>query len=174
MSKTKNEKKQLVKKYEEMLGGVKAFYVITPTKITPNEATSLRKKLTGTATFNVVKNALFRLALKNTKKELSNVALEGENAVVFVEGEATEGAKAVYDFVDEIEKGEIKGGMLDGQELSKDDVVELAKLPSKDVMLGQVVGTIAAPVSGFVNVLNANLTGFVSVLKNISDSKEQD
>lgn len=170
MAKTKDEKKQIVEQYEEKLKNANAFYVITPTKITPNEATELRKKLhEHKGSFNVVKNSLFKQALKNAKKELTDISFEGENAVIFVQGESTEGAKALYDFMEEVEKGEIKGGMLATDELSKNEIVALAKLPTKEVLLGQTVGTIAAPLSGFVNVLNANLTNFVNVLKNISE-----
>ena len=172
MAKTKKEKKEIVETYVGKLNNSKAFYVITPTEITPNEAIALRKKLhESNSSFNLVKNSLFKLALESAKKELKSTAFDGENAIVFVEGEPTEGAKAIYEFIKDIKKGAIKGGMLDGQELIKTDIEELAKLPSKDVLIGQVVGTIAAPLSGFVNVLNANITGFVNVLKNISEKE---
>jgi large subunit ribosomal protein L10 len=172
MAKSKNLKKDIVESYEAKIGEAKALFVVTPTKITPNEANDLRKKLKAVdATFTTIKNTLFQRALKNAKREMTT-EFTGENALIFCQGEATEGAKIAYEFLKELEKGEIKGGILNGDDLSAQDIENLAKLPTKEVLLAQTVGTIAAPIRGFVTVLNGNISGLVNVLKNISDNKE--
>lgn len=170
MAKTKKEKDELIAAYEERIENSKAVVVISPTAITPNEATTLRKKLSELdSSFSVVKNSLFKLAVENKDSELKNIDYSGENAIVFIKEQTSEGTKAVYEFLKSIKKGEIKGGVLDQQALSKEEVESLAELPSRDVMIATTVRTISAPLNGFVNVLNANIVNFVNVLKNISE-----
>ena len=75
-------------------------------------------------------------------------------------------------FAKENENLEIIGGLDDtGKVLSREDVMTLAKLPSREVLTAQVVGTIAAPLSGFVRVLNGNITQFMYALNAIQDKK---
>jgi large subunit ribosomal protein L10 len=173
MAKTKKEKQTIIKKYVDDLNCANALFIITPTSITPNEANSLRKELRNSnANFNVVKNSLFKIALEKAKLQLQAIDLAGENAVIFVEGDASESAKTLYNFIEDHKKGKIKGGILDNTLLSKDDIEELAKLPSKEVMIATTIRTIGAPLTNFVGVLNANISNMVNVLKNISESKE--
>ena len=67
---------------------------------------------------------------------------------------------------------EIKLGILEGKLLSLEEIKQLAELPSREVLLGQVVGTMQAPITSFVRVLNANLTGLVRALDGIREQKE--
>jgi len=172
MAKSKQEKKNLIDSYVTWLNEAPTFFVIEPTKITPNDATELRKKLIASnASFNVVKNTLFKRALEQVKKSMAEGSVEGNNAIVFCRGEVSESAKVVFEFLKANEKGAIKGGLLDGASLSAQDVEQLAKLPSRDILLSMAVASFQAPIAGFVNVLNANIVNLVSVLKNISEKK---
>ena len=80
MAKTKQEKKNLIESYTENLNGSKAFFIITPTEITPNEVNELRKKLhRENSTFVFVKNTLFKKALQNIeKKDIDNLDLRNQ------------------------------------------------------------------------------------------------
>lgn len=170
MAKTKQEKEKLIEQYIERLKEAKATFVIAPTGITPNEANQLRSKLlNNNSTLNTVKNSLFKIALDKTKKDIEDIDLSGENAVIFCEGEISGSAKFVYDFLDEIRKGKIKGGFLDGSFLSKEEIEALAKLPPREVLLIQTINTFQAPISGFIRVLNANILNLINVLNNISE-----
>lgn len=172
MAKSKQEKKRLIESYVGWLNDSPALFIVEPTKITPNDATELRKKLINlNASFNVVKNTLFKKALEQVGRSIPEETVEGENAIVFCKGEASESAKIVFDFMKENDKGSIKGGLLDGAQLSALDVEQLAKLPSREILLATTLAAFQAPISGFVNVLNANIVSFVNVLKNISDNK---
>lgn len=174
MAKSKERKREVVEEYQARLNEASAFFVIKPTAITPNEATVLRKKLKAArATFSVVKNTLFDVALDKANKKDVNLDISGENAIIFCEDDVSEPAKAVYEFLKEIEKGEIRGGFLNDSPLSGQDVEDLAKLPSKEVLLAYTVSAIGAPISGFVNVMNANLVNLVNVFKNISENKSE-
>jgi large subunit ribosomal protein L10 len=173
MAKTKQQKQDLVDKYATKISDSNALIVITPTKITPNEATQLRKKLHKTgATFSVVKNTLFKVALEKANKELKDIDFNEENAIVFCSKDVSEVAKIVNDTLEEIKKGEIKGGLLEDTPLNKEEVDQLAKLPSKDIMIATTVRVIAAPLSNFVHVLNGNILNLVNVIKNIAENKE--
>ncbi|MBN1915424.1 50S ribosomal protein L10 [Candidatus Dojkabacteria bacterium] len=173
MAKTKDEKKQSVAEYRDRLRLSKAVYLIEPKGITPNEATELKKALFNlNSQFNVVKNSLFKLALKDEGMDLDEDLLDGPNAAVFTsEQSLSEAAKIISKFIKDSEKGEIKGGILDGKFVSKDQVEALANLPSREQLLAQVVGTMYAPVSGFVNVLAGNIRSILYVLNAVKEQK---
>lgn len=80
-------------------------------------------------------------------------------------------AKLVSKFAKDHEIVAVYGGILEGKLITADAVKNLASLPSKDELLAKLVGSINAPVSGFVNVLSGNLRGLVSVLNNIKEAK---
>ena len=80
-------------------------------------------------------------------------------------------AKVLKDFVKENEAFALQAGVLEGKLIAKDEVKSLADLPSKEQLLGQLVGTLNAPISGFVNVLAGNLRGLVTVLDAINKTK---
>ncbi len=173
MAKTKAQKTETIKEYEDKIKDSNALLIIRPTQITPNEANELRKKLLESdASFNVVKNSLFELSLKNAKVEI-DMDFTGENSVIFVKGDISTASKTLNEFLEEIDKGEIRGGVFNESEITKDEILEIAKLPPREVLLGQTVGTIAAPLTNFMGVLNANARELVNVLKNIADEKEE-
>lgn len=173
MAKTRQEKDNIVKTYEDRIKDSNALIVITPTSITPNEANELRKKLRETnSSFSVIKNTLFKVALDNKKKKFQNFDLNTENAIIFCKEDITQTAKILTEFLESVKKGEIRGGLLDGEELAVNQIKELAKLPSRDILIATTVTTIASPIKGFLNVLNGNLVNLVNVLKNLAESKE--
>ena len=71
-------------------------------------------------------------------------------------------------------KGEVLGAIVDGDIISSDDVKALSKLPSREALLGQVVGLMAAPLTGLVTVLDANIKGLVVALNAIKEKKEKE
>jgi len=83
-------------------------------------------------------------------------------------------AKAAAGFVKSNKKGEILGGIVDGTVVSADDVKALSKLPSREALLGQVVGVMAAPLTGLVTVLDANIKGCAVALNAIKEKKEKE
>ncbi len=124
------------------------------------------------SSFTVAKNSLVKIALNNSKRNVEDTSLlVGPVGLAFSPDEVT-AAKAVFDFAKQNEAIEILGGIdSDGVVLTAEEITALAKLPSKQELLGQVVGTVAAPLSGMVRVLNANLSGLVYALKAIQEQK---
>jgi large subunit ribosomal protein L10 len=114
----------------------------------------------------VAKNRLVKLALASHDeyKDAETGVLTGQLALAIGDDEVAP-AQALANFGKTHPALEIVGGLTrEGKVLTADEVKALASLPSKDVLRGQVVGTIAAPLSGFVSVLNGNLRGLVNVL----------
>ena len=104
----------------------------------------------------ITRNTLFARAAKGTHAESLLADLKGSTAVAFAFEEAPAVAKIINDAAGEFDGiVTIKGGMLDGKTLSKAEVIALAKLPSRDQMLGTLLATFNAPVSAFARVLNA-------------------
>ncbi len=123
--------------------------------------------------FTVAKNTLLKRAASESTKAITNTAIfTGPMAVAFGDDEV-EAAKLVVDFAKDNDTVEVVGAISEtGDILSKEEVIALAKLPSREQLLAQVVGTIAAPMSGLVRVMNGNLSGLVYALQAIKDKKE--
>lgn len=121
----------------------------------------------------VAKKTLIDLAFKDKGLEgFSARKMDGQLAAVFGFGDEVVPAKLVAKYKKENEgKLDFAGGILEGRFISAAEVTELAKLPSKQELLGQLVGTLNAPVSGFVNALAGNLRNLVYVLKAIEEQK---
>ena len=134
----------------------------------------LKRRLRGVkAQFQVIQNRMF----KRVAGELSQPGLEkgiaGPSAIVYGKGDVVSAAKILKDFIREYNLPEIKMGSLQGAILSAADVQQLASLPSREVLLATLVGTIAAPLTQLVGVLQQKVASVVYVLKAIQDKKEQ-
>src|SRR3954462_12361330 len=134
------------------------------------QASDLRARLIEIdANLRVVKNTLTERAADQVGAEPLKAFLEGPTAFTFVQGDPVLAAKAIAAFRRETQLPEFKGGWMDGKELSIADVEALSKLPSLDVMHGQLVGLIANPLSGLVRTLNALLSGIAIALGQIHE-----
>jgi len=172
MAKSKDQKKAAVSEYKDWIKASKAIYLVSPSSITPNEATKLKKELfTLDSQFNVIKNSLFKLALEEEGISLDESLFEGPNAAIFASDKMSEAAKVITKFIKDTEKATVKGGILDGKSIAKEQVEALASLPTREVLLAQVVGTMNAPVSGFVNVLAGTMRSFLYVLNALQAQK---
>jgi len=120
----------------------------------------------------VAKKTLMDIAAKNAKLE-GLVVSDLPNSVVTLFGFEDEvtAAKLAADFSKEHEDVKIVGGVMEGKYADADQMIALSKLPSKDELYAKMVGSLNAPVSGFVNVLKGNLRGLVFALKAISEQK---
>ncbi|NLV82127.1 MAG: 50S ribosomal protein L10 [Synergistaceae bacterium] len=124
----------------------------------------------------VCKNTLMRIALTECDFPQASELDFGPNAYVFSYGDVAAVAKSIRDFTKVKGNGAliVKGAILDGQILSKEEVFALADLPSREVLLTQTVRAIASPLQGLVNVLSAPTKGLVTCLAQIKDKKEKE
>jgi len=173
MAISRQKKEEVVKDLTEKLNDASSVFFVDYTGVSVPEVEDLRQKLRETeASFNVVKNTLIKRALDESEhKELKLDKFTGQTAVVVAGDDEVAPARVIHGFIKENKKMEILSGVLESQLLGKDKVKELALLPGKTEMLGKLVGTINAPVSGFVNVLAGNMRGLVNALNAIKDAK---
>ena len=132
-----------------------------------SEMAELRRKLTEQGIeYHVVKNTLTRLAVEGGDNVGLVDFLRGPTAIAFSHGDITGPSKILLDYV-ELSKGalKIKGGVADAQVLSPEDISVIAKLPSREVLVAQVVGGMQAPIQSLVSVLGAGLTGLIMILQ---------
>jgi large subunit ribosomal protein L10 len=169
----KDSKEQIVAELAEKLAAAKAAFLTDYRGINVDEANTLRGELLKTGVeYRVVKNTLLKLAVKGTEHECLNEHLNGPTSLTIVNDDPVAPAKVLSEFAKKVEAFELKVGVLDGQMLSIDDIKALADLPSREVLLAKMLGSINAPVSSFVGVLAAVNRSLVQVLAAIKDQKE--
>jgi len=122
------------------------------------------------ASYSVVKNRMLNRALSTDASDL----LKGQTVMICGEGDVVEVAKVIKKFTAKNQKPVIKGGFVEGKAVSAEDVVELAKLPSKDVLRAMLLGTLQAPCSQLVGVLDQKVASLVYVLSAVKDKIEQE
>lgn len=125
--------------------------------------------------YTVVKNTLARRAAADTGREALLPYLDGPTGLVWVGGDPAVAAKVLDAFASEHADGlAIKGGLLEGADLATADVTRLAKLPSREVLLAQLAGTIASPLTGLAGGLNNLIGGLARSLGALQAQKESE
>lgn len=161
---------------KEKLGRSTALFVGEYRGMTVAESTSLRVKIReANGELKVAKNTLFAIAMKEAGlSPLPEEMMTGPNVYAICYDDPVAVAKVLKErATDRTQKAlKLKGGLLDGTTLNLDQLYALADLPSKDALRAHVVRTIAAPLSGLVNVLSGTMRGFVTCLAQIRDKKE--
>jgi large subunit ribosomal protein L10 len=173
---TRAHKAQQIEALSERFGRAKAAFIVDFKGMDVEQVTSLRKTLVPlNAEMKVVRNTLVRLALKNHPEAEQAIKDEfvGTNAVVFAYDDVSGSAKALSDFSKEVESLKLKSGVMEGEKLDANKIKYLSTLPSKEVLRAQLLGTLMAPASQFVRVLNAVPSGFLNVLNAYKDKKSE-
>jgi large subunit ribosomal protein L10 len=164
------EKEQAIQELTALIQRSKGAILTDYRGFTVSEITELRKRLREHgAEYHVVKNTLFKRALEDGEGLVP--FLEGPTAIAFALQDPVGPAKTLLDFIREKRKGVVKAGYIDGQVYTEPQVGELSKLPSRDVLIAQVVGGIQSPLSGLVGALNGILSNFVFTLQAIVDKQ---
>ncbi len=168
-------KREMIDSLVELLKKSDAVLITEYRGLTVKKISDCRRRIRQAGgEMKVCKNTLMRIAFTECGITSASDIDFGPNAYVLSYGDVASVAKAIRDFSKE--KGNealvVKGAILDGKVLSKDQVFALADLPSKDVLIGQVVRTIAAPLQGLVTVLSGPARGFLTCLSQIKDKKE--
>lgn len=166
---TRKQKEVLVQEVTESVKEAKSVVFVDYKGLGMADMTELKAQLRKEGgAYRVMKKKLFLLAAKNAGVEIDPKTLDGQLAIVFSVNDEVSGAKIVYTFAKGNENVKILGGVLESNVIDIANVEALAKLPSKEELLAKAVGSIKAPISGFVNVLSGNMRGLVTVLKAIS------
>ncbi len=127
--------------------------------------TTLRRKLKGVdSEIKVVKNTLSRLAARECGKDELVKSLVGPTAITFGYGDISAPVKALVSYQNETEGFTIKSGFLGNKNYGKEQIMALATLPSREVLLGRVLGQMNAPISLFIGTLASPIRGFIGIL----------
>jgi large subunit ribosomal protein L10 len=168
----RQSKKDLVAELAARLKGTRAAFLADYRGLNVEKATELRRKLRAAGSeYRVVKNTLLRLASQGTPAACLDAEFKGPTAVALVTGDPVAPAKALVEFAKANQAFKLKAGMLDGKLLQPADVKSLAELPSREVLLARLLGTLNAPTGNFVGVLAAIPRSLVQVLTAIKDQK---
>ena len=169
----RDQKEAVVAEVATQIQESEAVFAVDYRGISVPQAADLRVKLNDAgARFRVVKNTLTLLAADKAGADPLKEVLDGPTAFTFVAAEGGDvalAAKALAQFRRETELLEFKGGVMNGEPLTAEQIGEIARLPAKDVLYGQVVGMIASPITGLVRTLNALIAGLAIQLKQIAE-----
>lgn len=174
MAITRTQKEAQVENLKKELEQSSIMVMTAYSGLSVTDAQELRKKIKSEGgNFRIVKNAMLKLAVEQSFSGIDLSDLEGPVAVAFGYEDPVMPAKALDEFAKQYGALQPIGAInARGDHLNAEQVKQLANLPSREVLTGQLVGTIAAPISGFVNVLNGNLRGLVTALDGIAQSRE--
>jgi len=150
-----------------------AIFAVDYRGISVPQIAELRAKLRDAdATFKVVKNSLTERAADQAGAKTLKEYLAGPTALTFVRGDVATAAKAIADYGKATQLLPFKGGLMDGSVLDVEQIRSLSRLPSREVLYGQLVGVVASPVTGVVRSLAALLGGLASALGQVQQKKE--
>lgn len=173
MAKTRQQKEQVVKDLAEKLKKAKSLVFVNFAGLKVKETEKLRKNCRAeNIDYVVAKKTLMKKAFKDAG--ITNIdpkSFAKEVAIALSYEDEVAPARILQNFAKEHEALVTFGGILEGQFVEQDKIIELAKLPTKSELKALVVGSIKAPISGLVNVLAGNLRNLVYGLNAIKDSK---
>lgn len=157
-------KKPIVDEIKELLDGAKTAVVVDYRGLTVEQDTNLRRELREAGVvYKVYKNTMINFAIEGT--EFADLAqnLEGPTAIAICKEDATAAARVLCNFAKEAEALEIKGGVIDGTYYDVAGVKAISSIPSKEVLLGKLLGSIQSPIANFARVI-----------KQVADSKDEE
>jgi large subunit ribosomal protein L10 len=163
---TREKKEELVALYKELIENSEALVFTDYRGATVPEVQSLRNTLREkNATYMIIKNTLFGIALEQTQRPDLDGLLEGPNAVVFLGEDISTVVKTLEDWIkSEDEIVTIKGGLMASSVLDVEDVQALTDLPTREQALAMLLGTLNAPAEKLVRTLNAPADHLARVL----------
>lgn len=171
---TLKKKQQVIDEIVQKVQDAQSVAIVGYSGITVADVTELRNKFReGGAEYKIYKNTMVARAFDQLGIEGFDEILKGPNGFIFSNEDVVVGPKVAGEFAKEHkEQFVIKAGLIDGKKLSKEEVIALSKLPSKETLLAMLVGTLQAPISGLARVCNAEITSLLYALKAIQDKQE--
>lgn len=169
---TRQQKEQIVDEVATAIKDGKSVTLVDYKGLGANDMVALKKALYNVeAPLRVVKKSLLALAMKEAGVDAYERNMFDGQIAVSISSDEVSGPKVVAEFAKNNNNVKIVAGTLGTKLLSADEINALAKLPSEEQLRAQVVGTLNAPIAGFVNVLAGNLRGLVTVLRAVNEQK---
>jgi large subunit ribosomal protein L10 len=166
----REEKSQTIQEIAAQIEGAEAIFAVDYRGISVPQAAELRSKLRETdSSFRVVKNRLTKRAAEQVGEERLADLLVGPTALTFVRGDTAAAAKAITTFNKVHDVLTYKGGLMGETVLDDATFNSIARLPSREVLIGQFAGMVASPLTGIVRGLNALIQGLATQLGQIAE-----
>lgn len=171
---TKVQKSEIVKDIAEKFKRQKIAIFTDFRGVSVTKLSILRRLLKkDDAEYKVAKKTLFGRALEEAKSDISVKDMQGEIGVAFGYGDQVAPARVLVKFGKEADTFRVLGGLLGGRILTDKEVIALAKLPGREVLLAHVVGALSAPLCGLARALQGNIRNLAFVLGKIRDNKNK-
>jgi large subunit ribosomal protein L10 len=166
----REEKSATIQEIAAQIEASEAIFAVDYRGISVPQAAELRSKLReADASFRIVKNRLTKLAAEKAGEDRLAELLQGPTALTFVRGDTAQAAKAITTFNKEHEVLTYKGGFMDATSLDESAFKSIAKLPTRDVLNGQLAGVVASPLTGLVRGLGSMIQGLALQLGQIAE-----
>jgi large subunit ribosomal protein L10 len=166
----RDQKAAVIEEVTTQLREAEAVYAVDYRGTSVPQAAELRTRLRDADTrFRVVKNTLTERAADDAGAEALKPYLQGPTALVFVSGDAAAAAKTLADFRRASGLLEFKGGWMNGDVLSAEQIDAIAKLPSREVLYGRLVGMVASPLTGLASAMGGLIGGLARQLQQMAD-----
>ena len=164
------QKAQVIEEVAGQISEAEAIFAVDYRGISVPQAAELRTRLRDAdATFRVVKNTLSERAAEQAGAGDLREHLQGPTAMTFVRGDAAAAAKALSDFARSTGFLAFKGGWMNGKPLTGDEIVAISRMPSREVLYGQLVGMVASPLTGLAAGLSNLISGLGRQLAQIAE-----
>ncbi|HEV2339945.1 MAG TPA: 50S ribosomal protein L10 [Patescibacteria group bacterium] len=172
-SKNKEKKIAIVTEVKEKVDKAKAMVFTNYQGLTHKQLETFKREVKkADAEFVATKNTLLKLALGKERVDGQEDKFQQPTGALYVYGDIVKPLKALAQLIKETEKPKIKFGLLENVVITDKDVLKLASLPSREILLAQLARMLNTPIQGFHRALNWNLQKFVMTLSAIAKSKE--
>lgn len=151
----KTDKSAVIAELTEDFRGAGATIVTEYRGLSVTSMKALRRSLGGSTKYSVAKNTLMRIAAKNAGVEISDDLLKGPSAVAFINGDPIDAAKSLRDFAKENPSLVIKGGIYEGKLVTTEEIMKLANLESREVLLAKLAGAMKGSLAKAARVFDA-------------------
>ena len=169
---TLKAKEQNIEEIKEKINNAESIVLVDYRGLNVEQLTELRSRYRKAGVeYKVYKNTMMRFAFKDSGLEEFNEFLKGPSAIAFGYDDPVQVAKITAEFAKDNDKLEIKAGVVDGKVIDVSGVNSLAELPSREVLVAQVLGGLNAPIQGFANVLQGTIRSLATVLNAIAEEK---
>ena len=169
----RKDKEPIVEEMTQLLAGSETMFVADYRGLTVAELGELRAKLRERgATLHVLKNTLAKIAAERSGRQAMAELFSGPTAVTFAGEDLVGAVKALAEYARTHKQLDVRGGFIQNQIIDAAGVKTLATLPPREVLVAQVLGTMVAPITGLVTVMQGTIAGFVRALNQVAEQKE--
>ncbi len=173
MTLDRQTKEQMVEHYVQTFSQLQSVFVVGYIGITAPQDTDLRAKIRAAGgSYEVIKNSLAQLALKDSELATLTDHFDGPTAIAYSEGDIVGLAKVLRDFSKDVPALQFRGGVVDGDPVEVDQIRVIADLPSREDLVAKLVFLLQSPIARAVRCLGAITPQFVRVLDQIRQKKE--